>query len=119
MKYFQKYIIYNSNIIIYSLIFSFIICTLFGCNYYSNVINQSINFLHENLISMGKKSKIIGLFFSFSFIGILIIQPLQIIKREKQKDINLIRNTSLSIKLINTNEFEKAIRISYIGDLIL
>jgi poly-gamma-glutamate capsule biosynthesis protein CapA/YwtB (metallophosphatase superfamily) len=68
---------------------------------------------------MGKKSKIIGLFFSFSFIGILIIQPLQIIKREKQKDINLIRNTSLSIKLINTNEFEKAIRISYIGDLIL
>jgi len=109
----------NSNIIICSLIFSFIICTLFGSNYYSNKINQSINFLHENLINMGKKSKIIGLFFSFSFICILMIQPLQIIKREKQKDNDLIRSTSLSIKLINTNEFEKSIRISYIGDLIL
>ena len=109
----------NSIIIISCLIFSFIICSIFGSDHFSNIINHFINFLHENLQTIGKKSKIIGLFFSFSFIGILMIQPFEKIKEEKQKELNIIRNTSLSIKLINSNEFEKSIRISYIGDLIL
>jgi hypothetical protein len=68
---------------------------------------------------MNKKGKIIGLFFSFSFIVILMIQPLKRIKEEKLKELDIIKNTTLPMKLINTNEFEKAIRISYIGDLIL
>ena len=59
------------------------------------------------------------LIFSFLFIGILMIQPLKIIKKEKQKELDIIMKIALSMKLINTNEFEKAIRISYIGDLIL
>ena len=48
-----------------------------------------------------------------------MIQPLKIIKKEKQKELDIIMKIALSMKLINTNEFEKAIRISYIGDLIL
>lgn len=46
-------------------------------------------------------------------------KPLKIIKEENQKELDIIMNTKLSMKLINTNEFEKAIKISYIGDLIL
>ena len=109
----------NSIIILNSLVFSIAICFIFGSNYFSYLINKLINYLHENLNVMSKKGKIIGLFFSFSFIGILMIQPLKIIKEEKQKELDIIKNTTLSVKLINTNEFEKAIRISYIGDLIL
>ena len=109
----------NSIIILNSLIFSIFICFIFGSNYFANVINKLIIYLHENLKDMNKKGKIIWLFFSFLFIGILMIQPLKIIKEEKQKELDIIMKTTLSMKLINTNEFEKAIRISYIGDLIL
>jgi len=109
----------DSNIILLSLFFSIIICFIFGSNYFTNSINILINYLHENINGKNKKGKIIGLIFSFSFIGILIVQPLNIIKEEKLKDIDIIANTSLQMKLINSDEFEKAIRISYIGDLIL
>jgi fucose 4-O-acetylase-like acetyltransferase len=109
----------NSLITLNSLIFSIFICFIFGSNYFANVINKLIIYLHDNLKDMNKKGKKIWLFFSFSFIGILMIQPLKIIKEEKQKELDIIMKTTLSMKLINTNEFEKAIRISYIGDLIL
>ena len=109
----------NSNIILLNLLFSIITCFIFGSNYFANIVNFWINYLHENINSMHKKGKIIGLFFSFSFIGILMVQPLKIIKEEKQKEKEIIRNTSLSMKLINFDEFENAIRISYIGGLIL
>jgi len=109
----------NSNIILLSLFFSIIICFFFGSNYFANIINKLINYLHENINDMNKKGKIIGLIFSLSFIGILVVIPLKIIKEGKQKEIDIIGNSSFSMKLINPNEFENAIRISYIGDLIL
>jgi hypothetical protein len=43
-------------------------------------MNLFINYVHENLKGMKKKGKIIGLFFSFSFISILMIEPFQINK---------------------------------------
>lgn len=109
----------NKIVIVNSLVFSIFICFIFGSNYFANVINKLIFYIHENLNDMNKKGKIIWLFFSFSFIGIIMIQPLRIIKEEKQKNLDIIMKTTLSMKLINTNEFENAIRISYFGDLIL
>lgn len=109
----------NLNIILLSLLFSIIICFIFGSNYFANIINKLINYLHENINDMNKKGKIIGFIFSFSFIGILIVKPFNIIKEEKKNEIYIIGNTSLSMKLINPNEFENATKISYIGDLIL
>ena len=70
----------DSYIILYYLLFSIIICFIFGSKYFTNIMNLFINYVHENLKGMKKKGKIIGLFFSFSFISILMIEPFQINK---------------------------------------
>lgn len=78
----------DSYIILFYLIFSIIICFIFGSNYFTNIMNLFINCLHENLKGMERKGKIMGLFFSFSFIGILMIEPLQIIKGKRKNKIH-------------------------------
>lgn len=78
----------DSYIILCYLIFSIIICFIFGSNYFTNIMNLFINYLHENLKSMEKKGKITGLFFSFSFISILMIEPLQKIKEKRKNKIH-------------------------------
>ena len=68
---------------------------------------------------MNIKGKRIGFIFSILFICILLLWRNDLIKLEKQKELELIKNSELSIKYINNNDFNNCIRISYVGDLIL
>ena len=65
---------------------------------------------------IGKK---IGLIFSLLFIGILLIKANFDINDRNIDEFKSIENAELSIKLINNYDFINAIRISYVGDLIM
>ena len=112
---------YNSYIIQYSIVFTMIILLIFGSDYFAVIIETFINKIYDNLYKFNTFGKIIGLNFSILFILILFIKPMLIISFENIKQYELMKKTKLSIKLINNNDydFNNAIRISYIGDLIL
>ena len=68
---------------------------------------------------MNLKGKLISLIFSIFFILILLIQTKILIIEKNKKEVEMIQKADLAIKLINNYDFENAIRISYVGDLIL
>ena len=96
---------YNFNIIQYSLIFSLLIIIILGSDYFANIINNFINNIYDYLFEMNIKGKIIGFIFSIIFICILLLWRNDLIKLEKQKELELIKNSELSIKYINNNDF--------------
>ena len=110
---------YVNFIIPLSFLFTIIILLIFGSNIIAKIFNIFINYIYENLIKMNIKGKLIGLFFSCFFIKLLLIKSFIIINLEKEKEQAFINNSTLSIKLINNFNFENAIKISYVGDLIL
>lgn len=106
-------------IIFYSVFFTIIILVIFGSNCFVYKTNKYIDFIHINLINNNKRGKLIKSVISLFFIFILTINPFFVIIKEKQLELENIHNISLKRTLINNFDFEKAIRISYIGDLIL
>lgn len=111
---------YNQYIILYSLIFSILIQICFGSDLFSKRMNELIQYIYDNLYQVNKKGKIIWLIISLLFIRILLINPIIIFKSYKEREYQYIKNTKLSIKLINyNNDFKNAVRISYVGDLIM
>lgn len=96
-----------------------LILLIFGSDFYAAIIEAFINKIYDNLYKFNTIGKIIGLNFSVLFILILFIKPMKIIFVENIKQYELMKKEKLSIKLINNYDFNNAIRISYIGDLIL
>ena len=119
LEIFKKLNYNNINIIQYSLILTFIILFIFGSDYFANIINQFINYIHSNIMAMNIEGKSIGLIFSILFIIILSIKPISIINEQKQLELEIIQNITLPVKYINLNGFDNPIRISYIGGLLL
>ena len=110
---------YNSYIIQYSIIFSILIILIFVSDFFSKIIRTIINNIYDNLYKFNFTGKIIGFFFSILLTSILLLKTKNLIDLEKIKEYESIKNTKLSIKLINNHNFQNAIRISYVGDLIL
>ena len=110
---------YSNNIILYSLLFSLLIIIIFGSDFFAKIINNFINMIYDYLFEMNIKGKICGFIFSIFFISILLLWRNDLLEAEKQKELELIKKSELSIKLINNYDFNKYIRISYVGDLIL
>ena len=113
--------LFNENseiyIILLSLIFSFIILFVFGSNFLSLIFNKFISFIHYNIQNMNIFGKKIGFIFIILFIYFLLLNSFLTIEQKKKIEMNKIENISLSIKLINNYDFEKAIKILYIGQL--
>ena len=131
-KEFFKKAKYSNHIIELSISFTFIMLSIFGSDFVSKNCMYVLNSIHKNLVELNKKGKIIAFILCLSFIGLLLINPIEIyINQVKiyQKRI-LKANTLLyskqtskpdtSIKKENIkDEISNSIRISYVGDLIL
>ena len=110
---------YEKYIIQFSFLFTIIILLIFSSDIFAKYINIFINYIYENLINNNINGKILVSFFFCFFIKLLLIKAFLIINLEKEKEQVFIKNSSLSIKLINNFNFENAIKISYVGDLLL
>jgi fucose 4-O-acetylase-like acetyltransferase/poly-gamma-glutamate capsule biosynthesis protein CapA/YwtB (metallophosphatase superfamily)/lysophospholipase L1-like esterase len=106
-------------IINYSIFFSIILLIIFGSDFFAKTLNKYINYINDNLLKMNIIGKKIGLIFSLLFIGILLIKANFDINDRNIDEFKSIENAELSIKLINNYDFINAIRISYVGDLIM
>ena len=91
---------YSNNIILYSLLFSLLIIIIFGSDFFAKIINNFINMIYDYLFEMNIKGKICGFIFSIFFISILLLWRNDLLEAEKQKELELIKKSELSIKLI-------------------
>jgi fucose 4-O-acetylase-like acetyltransferase/poly-gamma-glutamate capsule biosynthesis protein CapA/YwtB (metallophosphatase superfamily)/lysophospholipase L1-like esterase len=118
---------YTNYIVEYSLIFSIIILLTFGSDFFGKVISESINFIYDNLSKFNLKGKIIHFILSIFLIYTMIVDSKLSHKVNfKKSNINPtfymqsnIRGNFIPTKLINSDDFQDSIRISYVGDLIL
>ena len=124
---------YLNHIIELSSSFTFIILFIFGSDFVTKNCNYILNSMHKNLVELNRKGKIIAFIFCFSFICLLLINPVtiyidqvKIYKKTILKANNLLYSRQTSnpsstfLKKENIKDkINNSIRISYIGDLIL
>jgi hypothetical protein len=124
---------YSNHIIELSCSFTFIILFIFGSDFVTKNCNYILNSMHKNLVELNRKGKIIAFIFCFSFICLLLINPVtiyidqvKIYKKTILKANNLLYSRQTSnpsstfLKKENIKDkINNSIRISYIGDLIL
>ena len=116
-----SYTKYSDYIIELSILFTFIILILFGSDFVKNNCNLILNSIHKNLLENNKKGKIISFTLCFSFIFLLLINPLNIYlnQNNKHNENNLVLSNSNIYKENIKDSIYNSIRISYVGDLIL
>ena len=124
---------YLNHIIELSSSFTFFILFIFGSDFVTKNCNYILNSMHKNLVELNRKGKIIAFIFCFSFICLLLINPVtiyidqvKIYKKTILKANNLLYSRQTSnpsstfLKKENIKDkINNSIRISYIGDLIL
>ena len=119
---------YRNYIIEYSLIFSIIILLTLGSDFFAKVLNESINFIYDNLSKFNLKGKIIHFILSIFLIYVMLVDTKLFHKDANLKKSNInqtfymqsnMRENFMPNKLINNDDFKNSIRISYVGDLIL
>jgi fucose 4-O-acetylase-like acetyltransferase len=69
---------YSNHIIELSSSFTFIILFIFGSDFVTKNCNYILNSMHKNLVELNRKGKIIAFIFCFSFICLLLINPVTI-----------------------------------------
>lgn len=110
---------FASHIIELSFIFTIIVLFVFGSDFVLHFCNASLEFIHKNLFYYNFKGKIIRYIFCFSFILMLLINPIKIYSLKKNEIIAINKENHWKINNDLNIIFNNSIRISYVGDLIM
>ena len=110
---------FSSYIIELSFIFTLIILFVFGSDFIFLSCNAFLAFIHKNILDYNLKGKIIRYIFCFSFIFMLLINPIKIHSNSIIQIIDINKENNRKINNDKNNIFDNSIRISYVGDLIL